>query len=142
MPSGVYERKPRTKEHCENLSKAITGRHLSSEHKEKLRQLRLGWKHPEEVKRKIGRPGALSSAWKDDGATYKAKHIWIRKYLSKPELCPSCKLVPPTEVHNIDKQYRRVLSEWVWMCRKCHMHTDDRLTKLHTSNKGRRLRQY
>lgn len=70
MPSGVYKRKPFTKEHRKNIAKCQLGRKhsdevrkkisktkkgikLSEEHKKKLSKAHKGKKHSEEHKRKV-----------------------------------------------------------------------------------------
>jgi hypothetical protein len=38
-----------------------------------------------------------------------------------------CKQKRKLEVANISQQYKRDLSDWEWLCRKCHMTKDGRL---------------
>ncbi len=58
--------------------------------------------------------------WKGDAAGIPAIHSWVRRHLPKPNLCPVCDQNKRLDVHNIDKKYRRELSGWRWLCRKCH----------------------
>lgn len=62
--------------------------------------------------------------WKGDKASYKAKHLWVRSHLPRPELCPKCNERPPREVANLDGKYSRDLSTWMWLCRSCHLRMD------------------
>lgn len=70
-------RKPKTKEHCQNISKALKGkpscwigRHHSEETKQKLSQINKGKKHSEESKKKMSKtrrenPRAITQEEKD-----------------------------------------------------------------------------
>ena len=91
------------------------GHHHSEETKEKIRQTRLGEKN---------------WMWKGDDVGYKVLHKWVRRYLPRPEFCVICKNVRPYEVANISGKYLRDLTDWQWLCRKCHMTSDGRLEKL------------
>lgn len=68
--------------------------------------------------------------WKGDEVGYTALHNWVRRRLKKPDLCPYCEEVPPYDLANISGEYRRDLSDWRWLCRRCHMAEDGRLAKL------------
>lgn len=69
--------------------------------------------------------------WKEKSiGTYGALHKWIRRRLSKPKLCNDCKNDKPRDLANISGKYKQELSDWEWLCRKCHMKKDGRLKKL------------
>ena len=77
-----------------------------------------------------------SCAWKGDKACYSAKHIDIRKIFKKPKRCPCCsKYTTKLDLANISQKYLRVITDWEWLCRKCHMIKDGRLAKLHKRKK-------
>jgi hypothetical protein len=68
--------------------------------------------------------------WRGNNAGYHALHIWVRRHLSKPELCQVCKLVPPHDLANVTGMYNREFHNWKYMCRKCHMESDGRMNNL------------
>lgn len=47
-------------------------------------------------------------------------HRKIRKMLPKPDLCSMCESTNPTDVHNISETYSSNLSDWMWVCERCH----------------------
>jgi len=55
---------------------------------------------------------------------YQAVHIWIRRHKSYPERCEHCKEVKKLDWANISKDYKRVLDDWIALCRKCHWQYD------------------
>lgn len=67
--------------------------------------------------------------WKGDSVGYNALHMWIKRRLIKPCICPSCNKKPPIDMHNISGLYKRDLNDWIWLCRSCHV-------KLHKNLKG------
>ena len=77
----------------------------------------------------IAKLGNKNPMWKGNKAGLDAIHIWIRKRLPKPKKCQNCKIVPPLDLANISQNYKRILSDWEWLCRKCHMIKDGRLKK-------------
>jgi hypothetical protein len=88
-------------------------------------------KMTEEHKRKIGisNTGKKNGNWKGKSVSYKVLHAWVRRHLEKPDFCVSCKKEPVFDVANISQKYKRDLSDWEWLCRKCHMKKDGRLKK-------------
>lgn len=103
------------------------GKKLSEEQRKKLRESLLG-KYTNEK----------NKSWKGDNAGYSAIHIWVRKYLPKPELCIICNLVVPREVSNISGNYIRDLKDWQWVCHRCHMHYDNVPQRLLLARKRKR----
>jgi hypothetical protein len=75
--------------------------------------------------------------WKGENVGYKRLHFWVRKNLSKPDLCLLCNKIPPYDVANISGKYHRSLDDWQWICRRCHMLNDGRLQLLVMYNKLR-----
>lgn len=67
--------------------------------------------------------------WKGDLVGLDSLHSWIRKRLPKPAKCQNCERIPPYDLANISGKYKRELADWEWLCRKCHMLKDGRLTK-------------
>lgn len=69
--------------------------------------------------------------WKEDGYSYTAVHIYMRKHVPKPDLCSICMSAPPQHLANITKIYDRDINNWQWMCAKCHMYFDKRESNLY-----------
>ena len=70
--------------------------------------------------------GESHGLWKGQNVSYKGLHQWVRRWLLKPEYCIDCKIAKPYDVANISQEYKRNLSDWEWLCRKCHMIKDGR----------------
>jgi hypothetical protein len=59
--------------------------------------------------------------WKGDAVGLTALHDWIRLRLPRPDACQKCGVTgKPLDLHNIDKKYTRDLSQWIYLCKKCH----------------------
>lgn len=71
--------------------------------------------------------GAEHPNWKGDSVGYAALHQWIAKRLPKTKLCQNCKKEKPLDLANKSNKYLRELSDWWWLCRRCHMELDGRL---------------
>jgi hypothetical protein len=80
--------------------------------------------------RKITSRGKNNPSWKNrcDG-NYVSLHDWIRRRLEKPKFCQECGIKPPIDLANISQLYKQNLSDWEWLCRRCHMVKDGRLEK-------------
>lgn len=76
--------------------------------------------------------------WKGDRVGYGQLHKWIASNKPKPALCENCHTIPPRDLANISQQYKRDINDFEWLCRKCHMTRDGRLTKLIGTNESRR----
>lgn len=50
---------------------------------------------------------------------YHGKHIRMRASLKKPCIC-ICGKRPPDDLHNLSGEYTQALTDWIWLCRKCH----------------------
>ncbi len=70
-----------------------------------------------------------NGVWKGDSVGYNALHAWVKRHLVKPHFCHDCNQ-PALDLANISGQYKRDLSDWEWLCRKCHMTKDGRLKAL------------
>lgn len=79
--------------------------------------------------KKIGkdRTGEKNVMWKGDGVTNRALHDWVKYYLKKPSRCVDCHKQANLDLANLSQEYKRDLSDWEWLCRKCHMTKDGRL---------------
>ena len=73
--------------------------------------------------------GQLNSNWKGSQIGYAAQHIRMSKLVPKPELCQICGETKPHDLANISGQYLFDLTDWEWLCRRCHMRKDGRLQR-------------
>lgn len=79
---------------------------------------------------------ALNPMWKSNKAKYGALHIWVKSRVPRPDICPNCNQRPAIDLANISpeynpKTYTRDLENWEWLCRKCHMTKDGRLSRMY-----------
>lgn len=72
--------------------------------------------------------GEKHPQWKGDQVGYNALHAWVRNRLKKPDSCENCTKIKPLDLANSSGKYLRDLSDWEWLCRKCH-HKKDQITK-------------
>ena len=68
--------------------------------------------------------------WKGSKVGKGGLHAWVRARLPKPKKCKLCGKNPPYDLANKSGKYLRKLSDWMWICRRCHMFSDGRLKKL------------
>jgi len=68
--------------------------------------------------------------WKGDKAGLGALHAWVRRHKQKSKLCECCQEKPPFDLANISQEYKRDITDYEWLCRKCHMTKDGRLKTL------------
>ena len=105
---------------------------LNKERYKKYGHNRKGKHHTEETKKIIGKKnfGKNNGMWKGDNVGYGSLHEWIKNRKPKPKFCEICKIKPPIDLANISGKYKRDLSDWEWLCRKCHMIKDGRYKKM------------
>jgi len=115
MPKGIYKRKPFTKKHRDNMSKAQTGRKMSKDTIKRISDTMRS--KAEEIYN-----------YKGEEAGYRVKHHWANKYLGKPRKCTFCKKDNLTghNIHwaNISGEYKRIEEDWIRLCAKCHKNYD------------------
>ena len=61
---------------------------------------------------------------------YHAIHGWARRRLEKPSVCPKCGKKVKLELSNISGTYQKDVSDYEYICRKCHMKLDGRYSVL------------
>ena len=93
-------------------------RNFSEEHRRKLSEAAK--------KRKVDRGGNKNPMWLGDKVGYSGIHIWIAKELGKPALCEHCGTTdaPMYDWANKTGKYLRDISDWLRLCRSCHMKYD------------------
>lgn len=67
--------------------------------------------------------------WKGNKAGYNALHAWVKGRLIKPINCDHCGLNKPLDLANKSQLYKRDITDWLWLCKKCHVAYDDILSK-------------
>ena len=77
---------------------------------------------------RIERQGSNNPNWVGNEVKRVGLHRWVRKHKPEPELCEHCGLKPPYDLAN-KGIYDRDLSNWEYLCRRCHMAKDGRLAK-------------
>jgi hypothetical protein len=112
-----------SKEHRENISKANLknprrywlGKKLSREHREKI------------GKRPYAQ-GKDNVTWRGDEAGYSPIHIWVVRWKGRPNICEHCGKKETRSRYidwaNIDHKYKRRLSDYIRLCKKCHRRYD------------------
>lgn len=122
MPTGIYQRKPFTAEHKTKLSEANKGKHtylrdyhFTDADKLKMSESKLAEKNP---------------IWKGDAVGLTQLHVWVRARITKPKVCSDCEQPKKLDLANISQSYLRDLSDWEWLCRRCHMIKDQRMLNL------------
>ena len=104
--------------------KGIAGQDLKGEARdrwrEKVRRSKLGSKNP-------NWKGGVNRYSFD---TYGSLHRWIRSKLLRPKLCQNCGLRLAIDCANKSGEYKKETNDWWWLCRRCHMALDGRLSKL------------
>lgn len=78
--------------------------------------------------------GEKNPQWKGEKVGYQALHEWVRNRKPKPEFCERCKKRKAYDLANISGKYKRDVNDYKWLCRSCHMKSDNRLFNLHKNN--------
>ena len=67
-------------------------------------------------------------AWKGENASYKVKHLWVARWLGKPDTCEFCGksglLGHAIHWANKSGKYLRNLDDWIRLCVSCHKQFD------------------
>lgn len=84
--------------------------------------------------------GENNPSWKGDNVGIQQVHTWVEKQLGRPDKCSKCNTEGKVDLANISQEYKRDLTDWEWLCRKCHMDSDGRMEEfLSHSNKNNKL---
>ena len=91
-----------------------------------------GKKHTQESIRKMRlsdrekQTGKNNVAWRGDQVSYTGLHQWVSRQLGKPKKCEFCGTTTARKFEwaNINKEYKRNLTDWVRLCTKCHRNYD------------------
>lgn len=68
--------------------------------------------------------GENNYAWKGDKVSYSALHHWVKRELGKPLECEHCGSCKNLHWANKSREYKRLLTDWISLCAKCHKKYD------------------
>jgi hypothetical protein len=74
--------------------------------------------------------------WKGDDVGFNSLHEWIRNHKPKTNRCEMCNEEKRLEIANISGEYKRDITDYKWLCRRCHMESDGRLNRIISRNKS------
>ncbi len=71
-------------------------------------------------------------SWKGANVSYAGLHMWVKRWLGKPNHCERCGSKNPSIKYqwaNKSHTYKRDLNDWIPLCRTCHMVYDQMMSK-------------
>ena len=70
--------------------------------------------------------------WKGDKTGYGGMHDWVRKWKGNANNCENCGRTDRKryEWANIDHQYKRILDDYISLCKSCHLEYDKKFGKV------------
>ncbi len=82
--------------------------------------------------------GEKNGKWKGNSIqSMPGFHLRMRRRIEKPLKYVSSNEKKPFDLANISQEYKPDVSDWEWLCRKCHMIKDGRIYNLKQfKNKG------
>lgn len=103
---------------------------------------RKGYKIPEAGRKNIAaaKVGEKNPNWKGDKIGYHGLHSWVHRHLPKPKACQECGEQKKLDLANKSGRYLRILTDWEWLCRRCHMTKDGRMEKIRSETIARNSR--
>lgn len=125
MPKGVYIRT--------EYSKNAKGKHWKIKDTSRRNIDKIGKKRPpfsQNWKDKISKSNLADKSchWKGINVGYKGIHEWVKKWKGRPDTCEHCgkTQLKGRQIHwaNVDHQYRRVLEDFIRLCKDCHKKYD------------------
>jgi len=94
------------------------------------RKIKLAWNKGLKGFGKGEKLAEKNGMWKGDKAKLGAIHDWIKRRLEKPNRCENCRKIKKLDLTNKSGNYLRNLTDWKWLCRRCHMLSDGRMKNL------------
>lgn len=84
------------------------------------------------------RRGANTPRWTGNNVGYISLHQWVSQNRGKPSLCENCGSTDSKryEWANISKEYKRELSDWMRLCKSCHVKYDRVMEKAWITRKA------
>ena len=149
MPIGVYLHKPLSEETKKKLSeihkkirhagnfkhghkpwnKNIKGIHLSSKS-----EWKKGFTPSGSILIKKGQfENEKHKLWKGNKVSYSGLHYWVSRKKGKPSKCEHCGVTEAKrfEWANRDGKYKRILDDFIRLCKPCHKRYDSNKDGLH-----------
>ena len=85
----------------------------------------LSLEHRKNISKAVPK-GINHSSWKGDDVGYAALHEWVYKKLGNPKVCSNCGTVTAKrfEWANKSGKYKRIESDWIRLCTRCHRQFD------------------
>jgi len=99
----------------------------------KVHHDRAGFHLSDETKRKLAATRMCENNvnWKGDCVGYTSLHNWVkRRLVGVPKVCKICGSDKNIDLANISNEYKRDMSDWKYLCRRCHMIEDKRMLNL------------
>lgn len=96
----------------------------------KIGELNPNWKG------KASKKGEEHPSWKGDKVGIDALHTYMRNKVPNTGKCWDCGEEKRLDLANKSNEYKRDISDWEWLCRRCHMIKDGRMTNLINRNSG------
>jgi len=84
----------------------------------------------ERRKKSISKLNEKNPQWKGEKVGYAGIHDWVKRRLKRPTTCQDCGKKCKPDLANISQKYKRDLTDWEWLCRRCHMEKDGRLERM------------
>lgn len=78
--------------------------------------------------------GNRHPSWKGEQASYVSKHIWVGKHFNHQQNCELCRKTKGRQWANINHLYKRIRSDWKWLCIPCHREIDEKSYRLKKRN--------
>lgn len=68
--------------------------------------------------------GDKNNNWKGNDVGYFALHGWVYRRLGKAKKCSKCGSEKNVEWANKSHKYKRIIGDWLELCKKCHVKYD------------------
>lgn len=117
MPKGIYKR---TSKQLKYLRKRMLEIRIQEFGFQKGHKINLGEKSPN---------------WKGDEVSYGGLHKWVRFHKPIPKRCQICKKIRKLQASNISGKYKREVSDWQYICARCHVYLDGTVNNLKLRHK-------
>jgi len=84
------------------------------------------YKRTEEIKKAIGlsKTGNKNPNWLGESVGKIGLHARIKRNNIIPKFCQGCGKNKKLDLANKSGNYKTDMSDWLWLCRKCHMKYD------------------
>ena|SRR3990167_6976863 len=96
---------------------------------------------PNETSFKKGRRDEDHPEWKGDKVSYHGLHAWVARWKGKSSICEECGTTTAShyEWANISGKYKRDLSDWKRLCKKCHHRFDNISAKIWATRRAKQV---